>query len=240
MKIKRFLSVLLTLALVLGCFAGCGKEKKEGKGRKSKPKGKSKFSNKYSERIQSIKESEQTRLENIRIHEKAKEMIDEEEQKEKENWKDLHAFYALFAEKYSGIIKRSEEDFIRKAEDYSADGGKCAVYKVNNAIKGYAFYYQTEEKIVCVEAAAKEGYYHGTIFHRIIEDFMIQGGGYIVKDNTLMEAPELTPIKGEFRSNGVENNIVHELGLISMARTNEPNSATCQFFIVQIEFGALI
>ena len=46
----------------------------------------SKFSNKYSERIQSIKESEKTRLENIRIHEKAKEMIDEEEQKEKEKF----------------------------------------------------------------------------------------------------------------------------------------------------------
>ena len=78
---------------------------------------------------------------------------------------------------------------------------------------------------------AKDGYYKGTIFHRIIEDFMIQGGGYIVRDNTLMEAPELTPIKGEFRSNGVENNIVHELGVISMARTSIKDSATSQFFI---------
>ena len=78
---------------------------------------------------------------------------------------------------------------------------------------------------------AKDGYYKGTIFHRIIEDFMIQGGGYIVRDNTLMEAPELTPIKGEFRSNGVENNIIHELGVISMARTSIKDSATSQFFI---------
>lgn len=78
---------------------------------------------------------------------------------------------------------------------------------------------------------AESGYYKGTIFHRVIEDFMIQGGGYIVKDNTLMEAPELSPIKGEFRSNGVENNLHHELGVISMARTNIKDSATSQFFI---------
>ena len=91
---------------------------------------------------------------------------------EKENWKDLHAFYALFAEKYSGIIKRTAKDFIRKASDYAADGGKCAVYKVNNVIKGYAFYYQTEEKIVCVEAAAKEGYYHA-----LMEGLLAQAEG---------------------------------------------------------------
>lgn len=78
---------------------------------------------------------------------------------------------------------------------------------------------------------ANSGYYKGTIFHRIIEDFMIQGGGYIVKDNTLMEAPELKPIKGEFKSNGVENNLKHELGVLSMARTNIKDSATSQFFI---------
>ena len=78
---------------------------------------------------------------------------------------------------------------------------------------------------------ANSGYYKGTIFHRIIEDFMIQGGGYIVKDNTLMEAPELKPIKGEFKSNGVENNLKHELGVLSMARTSIKDSATSQFFI---------
>lgn len=78
---------------------------------------------------------------------------------------------------------------------------------------------------------ANEGYYKGTIFHRIIENFMIQGGGYLVEDNTLMEAPELKPIKGEFKSNGVENNLKHELGVLSMARTSIKDSATSQFFI---------
>lgn len=74
-------------------------------------------------------------------------------------------------------------------------------------------------------------YFDGVIFHRIIKDFMIQTGGYYVKDNTIYETPELTPIKGEFAQNGVENNLKHELGVISMARTSIKDSATSQFFI---------
>ena len=91
---------------------------------------------------------------------------------ENDSWKELHAFYSLFAKKYSGIIKRSEEDFIRKAADYAADGGKCVVYKVDNAVKGYAFYYQTEEMLLCVEAAAEEGYYHA-----LMEGLLAQAEG---------------------------------------------------------------
>lgn len=69
----------------------------------------------------------------------------------------------------------------------------------------------------------KDGFYDGLTFHRIYKGFMIQGGDN--GDNSL------TPIKGEFASNGVENNLSHKRGVISMARTNEPNSATSQFFI---------
>ena len=60
---------------------------------------------------------------------------------------------------------------------------------------------------------------------------MIQTGGYLIKDNTLMETPETESIKGEFASNGFNNQLKHELGVISMARTNDPNSASSQFFI---------
>ena len=74
-------------------------------------------------------------------------------------------------------------------------------------------------------------FYDGVIFHRIIDGFMIQTGGYYVEDMKLLEKEELTPIKGEFRSNGVENNLSHELGVISMARTNVKDSATGQFFL---------
>ena len=79
--------------LVLICFKAqvwstliTKENKKEKEESEEKVKRTSKFSNKYSERIQSIKESEKTRLENIRIHEKAREMIDEEEQREKEKF----------------------------------------------------------------------------------------------------------------------------------------------------------
>lgn len=74
---------------------------------------------------------------------------------------------------------------------------------------------------------AKEGFYNGLTFHRIIDGFMIQGGD-----------PEGTGrggskdrIKGEFSSNGVNNPISHVKGVISMARAQDPNSASSQFFI---------
>lgn len=79
---------------------------------------------------------------------------------DEKSWLELFPLYRRFSQKYSGIISRTEEDFMRKAADYSADGGKCAAYIKNNEIKGYAFYYQTEEMLLCVEAAAEDGYYH--------------------------------------------------------------------------------
>lgn len=76
---------------------------------------------------------------------------------------------------------------------------------------------------------AREGFYDGTIFHRVIKDFMIQGGDP-KGDGTGGCYPE---IYGEFASNGWDkNNISHKKGVISMARTEDPNSASCQFFIV--------
>lgn len=79
---------------------------------------------------------------------------------------------------------------------------------------------------------AKSNYYNGTVFHRIIDNFMIQTGGYKISNNRLEELPSVEPIEGEFASNGYkQNNIKHELGVISMARTMDKNSATSQFFI---------
>lgn len=86
---------------------------------------------------------------------------------------------------------------------------------------------------------AKQGKYQGTIFHRIIKDFMIQTGGYIIKDNTLMEAPDSDSIKGEFTKNGVTNDLLHVKGVVSLARTNDPNSASGQFFICTADCGWL-
>ena len=77
----------------------------------------------------------------------------------------------------------------------------------------------------------KQNYFDGTIFHRIIENFMIQTGGYKVEENTLMELAPAESVVGEFKSNGFNNELSHELGVISMARTSDKNSATGQFFI---------
>ena len=73
-----------------------------------------------------------------------------------------------------------------------------------------------------------EGFYDGLTFHRIISGFMIQGGD---PQGTGMGGSE-NQIKGEFSANGVENNLKHERGVISMARSNDMNSASSQFFIV--------
>ena len=73
------------------------------------------------------------------------------------------------------------------------------------------------------------GFYDGLIFHRVINGFMIQGGD---PEGTGRGGSDET-IKGEFSENGVENNISHERGVISMARSSDPDSASSQFFIVQ-------
>ena len=75
----------------------------------------------------------------------------------------------------------------------------------------------------------KKGFYDGVIFHRVINGFMIQGGD---PEGTGMGGSDET-IKGEFSSNGVENSIKHTRGTISMARSQDPDSASSQFFIVQ-------
>ena len=78
------------------------------------------------------------------------------------------------------------------------------------------------------EKLVREGFYYGLIFHRVISGFMIQGGDPMgtgfggAKDN----------VKGEFLANGVPNPISHTRGVISMARSQDPNSASSQFFIM--------
>lgn len=74
----------------------------------------------------------------------------------------------------------------------------------------------------------KKGFYNGLTFHRVIEGFMIQGG--CPKGNGT-GGPGYC-IKGEFRANGVENDLKHERGVLSMARAMDPDSAGSQFFIM--------
>ncbi len=74
----------------------------------------------------------------------------------------------------------------------------------------------------------KKGFYNGTVFHRVIPDFMIQGGD---PEGTGMGGPGYS-IKGEFSGNRFKNDLKHTKGVISMARSMNPNSAGSQFFIM--------
>lgn len=107
-------------------------------------------------------------------------------------------------------------------------------YKVEINVKDYGTIYLTldgEQAPITVKnfvKLAKEGFYDGLTFHRVIDGFMIQGGD---PDGDGTGGSSET-IKGEFSSNGVDNTIKHERGVISMARSQAPDSASSQFFIV--------
>lgn len=74
----------------------------------------------------------------------------------------------------------------------------------------------------------EKNFYDGLIFHRVISGFMIQGGGL----DAQMKEKACPSIKGEFRSNGVQNDLLHTRGVLSMARTMVKDSASSQFFIM--------
>ena len=75
----------------------------------------------------------------------------------------------------------------------------------------------------------ESGFYSGVIFHRVIKGFMIQGGGF---DESFSQKPA-DAIRGEFIANGfMQNDLKHTRGVLSMARTSDPNSASSQFFVM--------
>ena len=79
---------------------------------------------------------------------------------------------------------------------------------------------------------AEADFFSGLIFHRVIRGFMIQGGGY---DESMADR-ECESIRGEFRANGFpQNDLKHTRGVLSMARTSDPNSASSQFFVMHMD-----
>lgn len=89
--------------------------------------------------------------------------------------------------------------------------------------------YPDKAPITCAnfEKLVNEGFYNGLTFHRVIDGFMAQGGD---PEGTGMGGSKET-IKGEFSANGVDNPTSHQRGVISMARSSDPDSASSQFFI---------
>lgn len=114
-------------------------------------------------------------------------------------------------------------------------GEQSKKYNVEIEVEKYGtIYLELDDKYAPITVKnfidlANSGFYDGLTFHRIIDGFMIQGGD---PEGNGTGGSEKT-IKGEFSSNGVTNNLSHTRGVISMARANDPNSASSQFFIVQ-------
>ena len=100
-----------------------------------------------------------------------------------------------------------------------ADGGKivCELYPE-----------KAPQSVYNMISLANKGFYDGLIFHRVISGFMIQGG---CPKGTGTGGPGYC-IKGEFKLNGVQNNLSHQRGVLSMARAQAANSAGSQFFIM--------
>ena len=89
--------------------------------------------------------------------------------------------------------------------------------------------FEAEAPVTCAnfKRYVKEGFYKNTIFHRVIPNFMIQGGGF---DTSFTQKPAHEPIKNE-----AANQISNKRGTIAMARTSVVDSATCQFFINRVD-----
>lgn len=97
--------------------------------------------------------------------------------------------------------------------------------------------YPDKAPITCknFEKLVDEKFYDGLTFHRVVEDFMAQGGD---PQGTGMGGSKEN-IKGEFTNNGVKNDLSHKRGVVSMARSNDMNSASSQFFICYVDYPYL-
>jgi len=205
MKKRKILAMLMVAALSAGMLAGCGSDdtKEESKSTEADTK----------ENTEENKDTEETK------EESTEESADQSEGTEEE----VSGFTdgSGDGDDTSTVLDTSEPlTGLHHAEIEVKDYGTIKVeldadtapISVTNFVK-----------------LAQEHFYDGLTFHRIIDGFMIQGGD---PEGTGRGGSDET-IKGEFSENGVKNDISHERGVISMARSSDPDSASSQFFIVQ-------
>ena len=125
-------------------------------------------------------------------------------------------------------ITLSDESGLPQFNNPSEDSEVAIIHTTLGDIKVMFFPEYAPKAVENFLTHAKEGYYDGISFHRVMEDFMIQGGD---PNGDGTGGSEQT-ITGEFSENGVANDLSHTRGAISMARSNDPDSASSQFFIV--------
>lgn len=113
--------------------------------------------------------------------------------------------------------------------DANADADSGYSFTVSDKNTIIITLYPDTAPITCenFETLVSEGFYNGLTFHRVVDDFMAQGGDPLGTGT----GGSPNTIKGEFSSNGVENNLSHQRGVISMARSSMNDSASSQFFI---------
>ncbi len=121
----------------------------------------------------------------------------------------------------------TEEDFL---DIIDRSGAKKVEFTMND---GGKFTMEVYPKVAPITvdnflSLVEEGFYNGLSFHRVIDGFMAQGGAF---DPNNQASDPAEAIKGEFMSNGVSNKLAHYRGVVSMARTSVPDSASSQFFI---------
>ena len=222
MKKRKILALLCVASLSAGLLAGCGSDKKE---ESSTTESKENTDNEEASEDQEEVSGFTDGNNGANVEEPA-ETTDEtsEEDTASDAGEDSTEDTASDTGETSGVLLDTSEQLtgIHHAEIEVKDYGTIKVERdadtapisVTNFVK-----------------LAQEHFYDGLTFHRIMDGFMIQGGD---PEGTGRGGSDET-IKGEFSSNGVENNISHERGVISMARSSDPDSASSQFFIVQTD-----
>lgn len=121
-------------------------------------------------------------------------------------------------------VSESETDYVRLSVTYTTSEGVSE----SGDIYIRLFPDVAPKTVENFKSLVASGFYNGKTFHRVYPGFMIQGGG----DGALS-------IKGEFTSNGFENNLKHVRGVLSMARADNPDSASSQFFIMHADYPSL-